>query len=71
MSSHKNVSAAATENVAKRTCKSITAEEIMAGGRMKGGQSHPTVYRGLNMTPSTVTTVMKNADKIKRSHQLV
>jgi hypothetical protein len=23
------------------------------------------------MTPSTVTTVMKNADKIKRSHQLV
>jgi hypothetical protein len=39
--------------------------------RMEGGESRPTVYRDLNMTLSTVTTIMKNADKIKRSHQLV
>jgi hypothetical protein len=64
MSSHKNGSAVAIETVAKKQCKSITREEEIDGRRMEGGQSHPTVYRNLNMAPSTVTTVTKNADKI-------
>jgi hypothetical protein len=39
--------------------------------RMDGGQLHPTVYRDLNMAHSTVTTIMKNADKIRKTTETV
>jgi hypothetical protein len=65
MSSHENGSAAAIENVTKRPHKSMTSEEKMDARRMEGGQSRPTVCRDLNMTPYTVRTVVKNADKIR------
>jgi hypothetical protein len=32
--------------------------------RMMGGQSHPTLCKDLNMSPSIVTTVVKIADNI-------
>jgi hypothetical protein len=45
----------------------ITLEEKMEViRRMEGVQSRTTVCRGLNMAPSTVTTIMKNADNITK-----
>jgi DNA-binding NarL/FixJ family response regulator len=68
MSSHNSGSANANENLAERQCKSITSEEnLEVIKRMEGGQSRPTVCRALNMAPSTVTTIMKNGDKIKKA----
>jgi hypothetical protein len=37
---------------------------------MDGGQSRPTVCRDLNMAHSTVTTIMRNVNKIKKTMKL-
>jgi hypothetical protein len=54
--------------VAKRPCKFITLEEnVEVVRRIMGGQSHPTLCKDLNMASSIVTTIIKNADKIKKT----
>jgi hypothetical protein len=37
---------------------------------MEGGQTHPSVYRSMNLPPLTVGTLMKTGDKIIQSMQL-
>ena len=34
---------------------------------MEDGQTHPDVCRSMELSPSTMSTVMKNADKIQQS----
>jgi hypothetical protein len=44
----------------------LTSEEKMQViRRLEGGQSRP-ICRDINTTPSTVTIILKNADKIKK-----
>jgi hypothetical protein len=52
------------EEVAKKSHRSTTVgkeEEVMH--RMEDGQTHPNECRGTKLPPSTVGTIMKNADK--------
>jgi hypothetical protein len=71
MPNHKIGNASASENVAKRSHKSITSDKkLEVIRRMDGGQSHPTVCRDLNMAHSNVTTIMKNVNKIKKTTKL-
>ena len=37
--------------------------------RMEDGQTHPYVCRSIYLSPSTVSTIMKSADKIQQSVQ--
>jgi hypothetical protein len=54
--------------VAERPHKSVTLEEkTEVIRRTEGGQTYLKVSRDLNMAPSTGTTIMKNADKIKKT----
>jgi hypothetical protein len=41
-------------------------EEAKVIRRMEGWQSRPAVCRDLNVIPSTVTAIVKNADKIEK-----
>jgi hypothetical protein len=68
MFSHTSKSAAASSNVGKSPYKCTTLEEKMEViRRMERGQPGLTVRRDLNMVPTSVTTVMENADKIKKT----
>jgi hypothetical protein len=50
--------ATASENVAKRPCKSIRSEEkVEIIRRIQVGELSPAVSSDLNMAPSTVTTM--------------
>jgi hypothetical protein len=67
MCSRKIGSATSSENVATRPHKFTTSEKKTAVIRKMGGrQSCPTVFRDLNMTLSTVTTITKLLIKLKR-----
>jgi hypothetical protein len=37
--------------------------------RTQGGQTHPDVCRSMKLSPHTVSTIMKNVDKIEHSTQ--
>jgi hypothetical protein len=51
----------------RRTWNRILEEKMDISTRMEGGQSCPTVCRDVNVAPTIVTTIMKNADKIKET----
>jgi hypothetical protein len=54
--------------VAERPHKSVTLEEkTEVIRRTEGGQTYLNVCRDLNMAPSIGRTIMKNADKIKKT----
>lgn len=50
-----------------RKIYNIRKKIIEAIRRMEGGQSHLAFRRELNMALSTVTTIIKNADKSKKT----
>lgn len=58
------------KHCAKKARKSISLETKMdVIKRIKGGQTRPFVCSALNLAPSTVTTIIKNEEKIKFSAQ--
>lgn len=68
MFSLKSRRATASKNVVKRPHKSITLEEKMEViRRMEGRQSCRTIYRGLNMAPSTETTIMERMRQARQT----
>ncbi|XP_053547680.1 tigger transposable element-derived protein 1-like [Bombina bombina] len=59
-----------SENVPKKKRRSITLEKKMEViRRMEDGETHANVCRDLKLPPSTVTTIIKNANRIKESIQ--
>ncbi|XP_053572819.1 tigger transposable element-derived protein 1-like [Bombina bombina] len=57
-----------SENVPKKERRSITLQKKMEViRRMEGGETRANVCRNMKLPPSTVTTIIKNADKIKES----
>jgi hypothetical protein len=58
------------ENVAKKSCIFIILEKKMEVIRRMGdGQTYPDVCRSMKLPPSTVNTIIKTLEKIKRSAQ--
>jgi DNA-binding NarL/FixJ family response regulator len=62
----KRVLSSATGQETKKQCKSLTIEEKMGViRRMEKGETRSDVCRAFNLAPSTVTTIMKNAETTK------
>ena len=58
------------KNVAKKSCIFIALEKkVEVICRMGDDQTCPDECRNVELPPSTVSTIMKNADKVKQSMQ--